>query len=62
MGFQKFIEIQRRNICILLVISSAFKEGKPFIGTSRYASVSAHKGFEVSRKDDLESLAYVLMY
>lgn len=62
MGFLKYIEMVMKNICKFKVLYSPFKEGKPFIGTSRYASVSAHKGFEVSRKDDLESLAYVLMY
>lgn len=39
-----------------------FNESKPFIGTTRYASISAHKGHELGRKDDLESLAYVLIY
>ena len=39
-----------------------FKENKPFIGTTRYASISAHFGREVSRKDDLESLGYVLIF
>ena len=29
-----------------------YKVGKPFIGTVRFASEAAHKGFEVSRKDD----------
>ncbi|CAD8141935.1 unnamed protein product [Paramecium octaurelia] len=39
-----------------------FKDKKSFIGTARYASVAAHKGFEIGRKDDLESLMYVIIY
>lgn len=39
-----------------------YSEKKSFLGTSRYASISAHKGHELSRKDDLESLGYVLVY
>ena len=41
---------------------SPFKDKKSFIGTTRYASISAHLGYELGRKDDLESLFYVLIY
>lgn len=38
-----------------------FAENKRFIGTSRYASVGAHLGRELSRRDDLESLGYSML-
>ena len=39
-----------------------YKEGKNLTGTARYASVGAHLGQESSRKDDLQSLGYMLIY
>lgn len=40
----------------------SFKKGGKFCGTARYASLAAHKGYEQSRKDDLEAVGYLLVY
>ncbi len=56
--------MEKENICNLNynLYVSPFRENKPFVGTSRYASIDAHKGAELGRKDDLESLGYVLIF
>ena len=39
-----------------------FKVTKRMSGTARYASTNSLRGVEISRRDDLESLAYMIIY
>jgi serine/threonine protein kinase len=39
-----------------------FRKALGFTGTAMFASIHSHLGLELGRRDDLESLAYILIY
>ena len=38
-----------------------FKTDKNLVGTCRFVSINAHKGYELSRRDDLISVGYIII-
>lgn len=40
----------------------SYREERPLCGTPRYSSINSHLGVQQSRRDDFESIGYVLVY
>ena len=45
-----------------MTLITFFSANSNLMGTPRYASISNHQGIRLSRRDDLESIAYILVY
>ena len=56
-GLSRLISTDKKNQNISVV-----KKEKIVVGTVRYISMNAHLGNEQYKKDDLESLAYIMVY
>ena len=52
----------KRFICPTSGTHIKARSNKGLIRESKFASVNAHLGKEASRRDDLESLIYILIY
>lgn len=51
---KKYVDVDSKHIRI--------RRDKPIIGTMRYISTNVHNGIESSRRDDLISMIYMLIY
>lgn len=53
-GLTKVYRLNKKHI--------AMKQDQSMLGTERFASLNIHNGFTPSRRDDIESLGYVIVY
>ena len=53
-GLTKIYRHHRKHI--------AMKNGRSMIGTARFVSIHVHDGLSPSRRDDIESLGYIIVY
>jgi serine/threonine protein kinase len=56
-GLSRLISTDKKNQNVSII-----KQEKIVVGTVRYISMNAHLGNEQYKKDDLESLAYIMVY
>lgn len=61
-GNINFIDFGLSKLIISNLLHISFKDGKSLIGTAKFCSVNSHKGYELSRRDDIESLIYTFAF